>query len=73
MSHARGQESNIQHSLSCNARVYSGIDLSKDEVTQTGKMLTKDEYDPGNDLGTSASNYSLCAYMLHMPDFVEPY
>jgi hypothetical protein len=55
MSHARGQESNLQHSLSCNARVYSGIDLSKDEVTQTGKMLTKDEYDPGNDLGTSAS------------------
>ncbi|KAK1681641.1 hypothetical protein QYE76_042489 [Lolium multiflorum] len=51
MSHARGQESNLQHSLSCNARVYSGIDLSKDEVTQTGKMLTKDEYDPGNDLG----------------------
>ncbi|VAH30621.1 unnamed protein product [Triticum turgidum subsp. durum] len=53
MSHARGQESNIQHSLSCNARVYSGIDLSKDEVTQTGKMLTKDEYDPGNDLGSN--------------------
>jgi hypothetical protein len=63
MSHARGQESNLQHSLSCNARVYSGIDLSKDEVTQTGKMLTKDEYDPGNDLGMSASTPSLCLHV----------
>lgn len=53
MSHARGLESNIQHSLSCNARVYSGIDLSKDEVTQTGKMVSKDDYEPGPDLGAT--------------------
>ncbi|KAG8081484.1 hypothetical protein GUJ93_ZPchr0007g4889 [Zizania palustris] len=76
MSHAIGQESNIQHSLSCNARVYSGIDLSKEEVTQTGKMLVNDDYDPGNDLGTSASNYSPCILsclfsMLQMPAFIE--
>ncbi|VAH30629.1 unnamed protein product [Triticum turgidum subsp. durum] len=65
MSHARGQESNIQHSLSCNARVYSGIDLSKDEVTQTGKMLTKDEYDPGISGATDGEN----DYETGLPEF----
>ncbi|KAG8100742.1 hypothetical protein GUJ93_ZPchr0013g35757 [Zizania palustris] len=42
MSHAIGQESNLQHSLSCNDKVYYGIDLSKEEVTQTGKMRAND-------------------------------
>ncbi|KAL5196670.1 hypothetical protein ABZP36_000182 [Zizania latifolia] len=66
MSHAIGQESNLEHSLSCNARVYSGIDLSKEEVTQTGKMLANDDYDPGNDLATSNGGND---YETGLPEF----
>ena len=47
------RENSAHPSLSCNARVYSGIDASKEEVT--GIMLTNDDYDPGNGLGTSLS------------------
>jgi hypothetical protein len=54
MSHAIGQENSAHPSLSCNARVYSGIDASKEEVT--GIMLTNEHYDQGNSLGTSASD-----------------
>ncbi|TVU41371.1 hypothetical protein EJB05_14879 [Eragrostis curvula] len=51
MSHAIVQENSAHPSLSCNARVYSGIDASKEEVT--GIMLTNDDYDPGNGLGAT--------------------
>ncbi|KAF8732282.1 hypothetical protein HU200_016262 [Digitaria exilis] len=55
MSHAVGHENSAHPSLSCNARVYSGIDASKEEVT--GIMLTNDDYDPGNGLGHSPRSY----------------
>jgi hypothetical protein len=54
MSHAIGQENSAHPSLSCNARVYSGIDASKEEVT--GIMLTNEYNDQGNSLGMYASN-----------------
>jgi len=65
MSHAVGPENSAHPSLSCNARVFSGVDASKEEVT--GIMLTNDDYDPGNGLGTSTSIFSLayiCCYFL---------
>lgn len=55
--HADGNKSSRQPSLSCNAGIYAGFDLSKDDVTQAGKILTTDgalmgiDYDPGNGLG----------------------
>jgi hypothetical protein len=49
MSHDIGQENSAHPSLSCNARVYSGIDASKEEVT--GIMLTSVYNDQGNSLG----------------------
>ncbi|WVZ61877.1 hypothetical protein U9M48_011685 [Paspalum notatum var. saurae] len=45
------RENSAHPSLSCNARVHSGIDASKEEVT--GIMLTNDDYDPGNGLGAT--------------------
>ncbi|KAF0909160.1 hypothetical protein E2562_032209, partial [Oryza meyeriana var. granulata] len=65
MSHAIGHESNLQHSLSRNARVYSGIDLSKDEVTQTAKLPANDDYDPGDDLAANGGN----DYEAGLPEF----
>jgi hypothetical protein len=56
-SHAVAHENSAHPSLSCNARVYSGIDASKEEVT--GVMLANDDYDPTNGLGTSTSSFSL--------------
>jgi hypothetical protein len=56
--HATGNGSSMRPSLSCNAGMCAGFDLSKDDVTQTGKILTTDDalmgldYDPGNGLGT---------------------
>ncbi|CAN6181234.1 unnamed protein product [Urochloa humidicola] len=51
LSHAVSPENSAHPSLSCNARVHSGIDASKEEVT--GLMLTNDDYDPGNRLGAT--------------------
>ncbi|EAZ02787.1 hypothetical protein OsI_24913 [Oryza sativa Indica Group] len=65
MSHAIGHESNLQHSLSRNARVYSGIDLSKDEVTQIAKLPANDDYDPGDDLAANGGN----DYEAGLPEF----
>jgi hypothetical protein len=56
--HATGNGSSMRPSLSCNAGMCAGFDLSKDDVTHTGKILTTDDalmgldYDPGNGLGT---------------------
>uniref|UniRef100_J3MIL3 non-specific serine/threonine protein kinase n=1 Tax=Oryza brachyantha TaxID=4533 RepID=J3MIL3_ORYBR len=66
ISHAVGHESNLQHSLSRNARVYSGIDLSKDEVTQTAKDLANDDYDPGDDLAAANGGND---YEAGLPEF----
>ncbi|XP_062188944.1 uncharacterized protein LOC133892274 [Phragmites australis] len=55
MSHATGQENSAHPSLSCNARVYSGIDASKEEVT--GTMLINDDYDPGNGASNGENDY----------------
>ncbi|XP_062186834.1 uncharacterized protein LOC133890471 isoform X2 [Phragmites australis] len=64
MSHALGQENSAHPSLSCNARVYSGIDASKEEVT--GIMLTDDDYDPGNGLGATNREND---YETDLPEF----
>ncbi|CAL5091466.1 unnamed protein product [Urochloa decumbens] len=64
MSHAVDPENSAHPSLSCNARVYSGIDASKEEVT--GIMLTNDDYDPGNGLGATNGEND---YETELPDF----
>ncbi|ONM10008.1 uncharacterized isoform X1 [Zea mays] len=57
--HATGNGSSMRPSLSCNAGMCAGFDLSKDDVTHTGKILTTDDalmgldYDPGNGLGAT--------------------
>ncbi|KAL6636800.1 hypothetical protein ACP70R_024372 [Stipagrostis hirtigluma subsp. patula] len=54
-----GHESTMRPSLSCNAGMYTGFDQSKDDVTQSGKILTTGDalmgldYDPGNGLGAT--------------------
>ncbi|KAL6880551.1 hypothetical protein ACP4OV_012116 [Aristida adscensionis] len=63
-SHAIGQENSAHPSLSCNARVYSGIDASKEEVT--GIMLTNDDYDPENGLGAANGEND---YETDLPEF----
>lgn len=56
--HDTGHGSSMHPSFSCNAGMYAGLDASKDDVTQTGKILNTDDasmgldYDPGNGLGT---------------------
>ncbi|KAG2631660.1 hypothetical protein PVAP13_2NG039600 [Panicum virgatum] len=64
MSHAVGPENSAHPSLSCNARVFSGVDASKEEVT--GIMLTNDDYDPGNGLGATNGEND---YETDLPDF----
>uniref|UniRef100_K3ZQE7 Uncharacterized protein n=1 Tax=Setaria italica TaxID=4555 RepID=K3ZQE7_SETIT len=64
MSHAVAHENSAHPSLSCNARVYSGIDASKEEVT--GIMLTNDDYDPANGLGATNGEND---YETELPDF----
>lgn len=58
------RENSAHPSLSCNARVFSGIDASKDEVT--GIMLTNDDYDPGSGLGATNGGND---YETGLPDF----
>ncbi|XP_010275066.1 PREDICTED: uncharacterized protein LOC104610239 [Nelumbo nucifera] len=42
-SHILAHESSVHPSLSCNAVMYSGYDVSKDEVTQAGKASLADD------------------------------
>ncbi|KAK3145873.1 hypothetical protein QOZ80_3BG0258600 [Eleusine coracana subsp. coracana] len=57
--HDPGHGSSMRPSLSCNAGMYAGVDPSKDDVTQAGKILNTDDasmgldYDPGNGLGAT--------------------
>ncbi|KAG0547308.1 hypothetical protein BDA96_01G068400 [Sorghum bicolor] len=57
--HATGNGSSMRPSLSCNAGTCGAFDLSKDDGTQTSKILTTDDalmgldYDPGNGLGAT--------------------
>ncbi|TVU44719.1 hypothetical protein EJB05_04170 [Eragrostis curvula] len=59
MGHDAGHGSSMRPSLSCNAGTCAGFDPSKDDVTQTGKILTSQDalkgldYDPGNGLGVT--------------------
>ncbi|CAI9088978.1 OLC1v1023452C1 [Oldenlandia corymbosa var. corymbosa] len=49
--HSDPHETSMHPSLSCNAIVYSGCDVSKEEVTQAGKEL------PSDDCGFGESGY----------------
>ncbi|XP_006650690.2 uncharacterized protein LOC102700693 [Oryza brachyantha] len=57
--HAVGHASRMNPSLSCNAGMHTGFDVSKEEVTQAGKVLITDDvpmgldYDLQNGLGAT--------------------
>ncbi|XP_020091545.1 uncharacterized protein LOC109712405 [Ananas comosus] len=63
MSDALGHDSTAHPSLSCNAVIYSGYEVSKEEVTQRGKVSNFDEApllsdgDPGNGLANGENDY----------------
>lgn len=63
--HAVGHASRMHPSLSCNAGMQTGLDVSKEEVTQAGKLLIAGDvpmgldYDPQNGLGTYDQPFSL--------------
>ncbi|KAK1643548.1 hypothetical protein QYE76_061353 [Lolium multiflorum] len=70
--HAIGHESTMHPSLSCNAVMYNGFDVFKEEVTQAGKVPTTDDvlmgldYDPQNELGATNGEND---YEPGLPDF----
>lgn len=43
-----GPSSSVHPSLSCNAGIYSALEVSKEEVTQTGNTYANSEFDPEN-------------------------
>ncbi|WOL08942.1 hypothetical protein Cni_G17695 [Canna indica] len=60
VSHALGPDSSAHPSLSCNAMIYSGYEVSKEEVTQTGNASVTNDYAPmmsgyipGNGIGAA--------------------
>ncbi|XP_078163567.1 IAP-like protein 1 isoform X2 [Carex rostrata] len=48
-----GPDSSVHPSLSCNAGIYSTLEVSKEEVTQTGNAYVRSEFDPENGVGAT--------------------
>ncbi|THU52321.1 hypothetical protein C4D60_Mb10t02770 [Musa balbisiana] len=66
VSHTLGPDSSAHPSLSCNAMIYSGYEVSKEEVTQTGNASITDDYAlmvsshrPGNGIVNGENEYEV--------------